>query len=829
MKFSETWLREWVNPPIGRDALLEQLTMAGLEVDGAAPVAGPVRGAVVGCIEAVAPHPSAPKLSVCTVSDGAAQHRVVCGAPNARPGLKSAYARVGAVLPGDVELGEADLRGVRSAGMLCSAAELGMGAESDRILELDADCRVGADLVEALDLDDVSIELDLTPNRGDCLGLRGLAREVGVLNDLPVRHRPAPPVAASIDSAFPVTLEEGAGCPRYLGRMIENIDIGAATPFWVAERLRRSGLRSIDPVVDVTNYVMLELGQPMHAFDLDRLVGGIVVRRARDGDTITLLDGREIAPDPDVLLITDENGPVAVAGVMGGERSGVDGDTVSVFLECAFFSPLVVAGAARRLGLHTDASHRYERGVDFELQAQAMERATGLLLDIVGGRAGPVLESVDREHLPTRPMVSLRQARLDELAGVAIASSEVDRALARLEFELVERKDTEAAGIVWTIAAPSHRFDIRIEADLIEEVCRIHGYDRIPGRLPEGPLAPRRVALERSGEQRVKRLLAACGFQEIITYSFVDPAAQDLLGAEGAALPLANPMSAEQSVMRANLLPGLIDALKFNAKRQQSGVRLFELGLCFRPAAQCPDGGDGIAGTSAHAPDPGRVPALERRSGSAGGVAHEQVWMLGGLMWGERVPESWHEKPAGVDFFDLKGQVEQLLEWTGIADVSFEPCDDPVLHPGQRAAVRAAGKPAGRLGRLHPELEQRLDLQAGVFVFELLGDAVLSHPLRRFSGVSKMPSVRRDLALVVNEKVTANQVRATVEAALGGILAEFRLFDVYRGKSIDSNEKSMAIGLTLQHPSATLAEKDISAYVAKAVAALRAELNARLR
>lgn len=795
MKFSEAWLREWVNPDIGRDALLEQLTMAGLEVDGVENVAGPMQGTVVVRIEAVEPHPQSDKLTVCTVFDGVNRHRVVCGAPNVRPGLLAAYARIGAQLPGEVKIGEADVRGVISAGMLCSAAELGMGTDADTIVELDADCRIGADLVDALALDDVTVDLDLTPNRGDCLGMRGLAREVGVLNDLPVRHQPRVDIPASVAAIFPVTLEDAAGCPRYLGRVIEGIDINAATPLWMVERLRRCGLRSIDPVVDVTNYVMVELGQPMHAFDLDQLDGGIVVRRARAGETLMLLDGRAIEPGADVMLITDGNGPVAVAGVMGGERSGVDAGTTNVFLECAYFSPLVVAAAARRLGLHTDASHRYERGVDFQLQKRAMERATELLLGIVGGHAGPVRESVDPARLPACPQVTLRQARLDELAGVAIDVAEVDRALARLDFELLERTESDTDGVVWKIAAPSHRFDIQIEADLIEEICRIHGYDRIPSLLPSGPLAPRLVPLQLSGAQRVKRLLAAGGFQEVVTYSFVDPVVQDLLDPQVDALALANPMSVEQSVMRTNLLPGLIDVLRFNAQRQQSGARLFELGFCFRP----------------------------------GRDSSEQTSVLGGLLWGERTPQSWHREPAQVDFFDLKGAVEQLLEWAGIADVAFESCDDPVLHPGQRAAVFAAGNRVGRLGRLHPELEHRLDIGPGVYIFELLCDAVLSYPLRKFSGISRMPSVRRDLALVVNEKVSANQVRSTLAQALGEILVELTLFDVYRGKSIDSNEKSIAVGLTFQHPSATLNESDISECLARAVAALQAELGARLR
>ena len=799
MKFSEAWLREWVDPPIDRDTLLDQLTMAGLEVDGVEPVAGVVRGAVVARIEDVEPHPNAANLHICILFDGRERHRVVCGAPNARAGLISAFARVGAVLPGDIKIDEAQLRGVRSAGMLCSAAELGMGSEADTIVELAEGLELGADLIDALALDDVVIDLDLTPNRGDCLGLRGLAREVGVLNDMSVRYHPVVPVPATAATTFPVLLEDTDGCPRYLGRVIEGANVRAATPLWMRERLRRCGFRSIDPVVDVTNYVMAELGQPMHAFDLDRLDGGISVRRARPEETLKLLDGTEITTGADTLLITDSAGPVAVAGVMGGERSGVGAETVNVFLECAFFAPLVVAGAARRLGLHTDASHRYERGVDFELQAEAMERATRLLLDIVGGRAGPVVESVDRARLPVCPTVALRQARLDELAGTTIDPNAVDRAMARLDFTVLDRAESATDGVVWKVCAPSHRFDIRIEADLIEEVCRIHGYDRIPSLLPAAPLALRPVPRQRTSERAVKRILAASGYQEAITYSFVDPVARELLDPDSDALALANPMSVEQSVMRTNLFPGLVNALRFNRQRQQTGVKLFELGLCFKVVRE--NGGRDI----------------------------EQISMLGGVLCGERAPESWHTASAAVDFFDAKGCVERLLDWAGAQAVTFEPGDDAILHPGLQAAVVVDGEPTGRVGRLHPELEHRLDVGSGVYLFELPSELVLSHAPREFLPVPKVPGVRRDLALVLGDGIPASLVRSTLTEALGDILADLRIFDVYRGKGIDSNEKSVAVGLTFQHPSATLAEEEISACVAQAIAALRSKLGARLR
>ncbi|MEJ2088924.1 MAG: phenylalanine--tRNA ligase subunit beta, partial [Gammaproteobacteria bacterium] len=574
MKFNESWLREWVDPGIPGDDLLEQLTMAGLEVDGIEPVAGEFDGVVVGVVREVAPHPNADKLSVCRVDDGESIHQVVCGAPNVRPDLVTAFAPVGAVLPQDFKIRKARLRDVESQGMLCSAAELALGDDHDGILELDGDLAPGENLRRALDLDDRTIDLDLTPNRGDCLGIRGLAREVGVLNNVPVTEPVVEPVAPTTDATFEVRLDDPAGCPRYLGRVISGVDITRPTPFWLKERLRRVGLRSIDPIVDATNLVMIELGQPMHAFDLNQLAGAIVVRKAADGETLTLLDGKEVRLDEDTLLITDQSGPVAIAGVMGGERSGVQTDTRDVFLECAFFHPLAVAGTARRYGLQTDASHRYERGVDFELQALAMERATRLLLDIVGGEPGPITEAVSRDHLPVAAEVALREARLNALLGVDIPPAEVDEALTRLGFELLAREET-SEGIRWTIRAPSHRFDIALEADLVEEICRIYGYNNVPSKLPVTALELRRVPLDRSSVSALKAQMIDLGYQEVITYSFIDPRLQDLLAPGEEPLVLTNPMSADQSVMRTSLFPGLIGALMANIARQHDRIRLF--------------------------------------------------------------------------------------------------------------------------------------------------------------------------------------------------------------------------------------------------------------
>ena len=822
MKFSEAWLREWVDPPIDRQALVEQLTMAGLEVQAVVPVASPLPGVVVARIDRVEPHPAG-RLSVCQVQDGGAVRQVVCAAPNARPGLISALARPGALLPGDVRVEQADIRGVSSAGMLCSAAELGLGEDAAGILDLGDGHEPGAALYAALTLNDHSIEVDLTPNRGDCLSLRGLAREVGVHNGLPVRAPPTSPIAAATDAAFAVVLEAPEGCPRYLGRVISGVNGQAATPIWMRERLRRSGLRSIHPVVDVTNYVLLELGQPMHVFDLQVLRESICVRWAATGEVLRLLGGREVELDPSVLVIADGGGPVALAGVIGGERSGVQPSTQDVFLECAYFDPLIVAATARRFGLHTDASQRYERGVDFDLPTAAMERATALLLDIAGGQAGPVCAAEAAPHLPGRAPVSLRQNRLRELAGADIDGAEVDALFARLGFEVLSRRPTEAGGLIWTIAPPSHRFDIVIEADLVEEVCRIHGYQRIPSILPKAALAPRPAALQRSSERRLKEQLAATGFQEVITYSFIDPTRQGLLDPDGEALALANPMSSEQSVMRTNLLPGLTEVLRFNQNRQQPRAQLFELGLCFKP------------------------------SGQAGGPL-QQVALLGGLLWGTRHPESWHGKQVDVDFFDLKGAVESLLEWAlgpnrlhgsrqsspssdaatapakpGAAAFRFTATDDPVLHPGQRAAILVGGEKVGRLGRLHPQIEERLDLGHGVYVFEVTAEAARAHPLRRFTEIPKTPSARRDLAFVVDETVTAQQIEETLSSALGGTLAGLRLFDVYRSKHIDSNKKSVAVGLTFQDLSSTLTDAEIAQRMGKAVATLQGKLNAQLR
>jgi phenylalanyl-tRNA synthetase beta chain len=793
MKISVEWLRTFIDPGLDDEKLFEFLSSSGLPVDAVEPVAGATEGVVVGEIREAARHPNAEKLSVCRVFDGTAEVDVVCGAPNARPGLKSAFARVGATLPQGQKIGKAKLRGVESHGMLCSAAELAMGDDASGIVELPADARPGQDIRQALALDDVAIELDLTPNRGDCLSVLGIARELGVLTGRPLTYAPAKAVASNIRDEFPVTLEPGAGCPKYLGRVIRGIDLTRPSPIWMTERLRRSGLRAIDPVVDVTNYVMLELGQPLHAFDLARLTGGIHVRRARAKEQLVLLDGRKLDLVESALMITDASGPVALAGVMGGERSGINAETRDVFLECAFFTPSVISPTARRYAAQTDASQRFERGVDPELQLTAIERATALLLDIVGGSAGPITVAITASDVPARKHVSLRHRRLNQLVGDQIAATEVELILGRLSVTRVQ-KEGSGGNERWTIEAPSHRFDLSREEDLVEEVCRVRGYASIPVRKPVTELELMVEPRDKTPRSRAKHLLADLGYQEIITYSFVDPRRQDLLDPGSNPVKITNPMSLEESVMRTNLLPGLLGALAANSARQQTRVKLFELGRCFVRGEQL-----------------------------------SQRWMLGGVLWGDRMPESWTSRREPVDFFDAKGDLEKLFAMSRVRAVTFEPLDDPVLHPGQAATISSEGHPIGRVGRLHPELEQRLDLKTGVFVFEVDADRALVGEPPRYTPVSRQPSVRRDLSLTLNADIAASQVEQVVRSVTGEVLTEFRIFDVYDGEGVDSNEKRLAVGLTFQEPSRTLTDQDINGLVTAAVGALERELGARLR
>lgn len=801
MKISERWLREWVDPSITATELVAQLSMAGLEVDGAEPAAPAFTGVVVGLVAAVDPHPDADKLRVCQVDDGAGKHTVVCGAPNVEVGMLAAYARPGAVLPDGMRIGKAKLRGVASAGMLCGPDELGLDTVRDGIMVLPAGLRPGTDLREALDLDDTLIEIDLTPNRGDCLSLRGLAREVGVLNDCAVAEPGIEPVPARIDDTFAVTVSHPQGCPRYLGRVIRGIDVTRSSPTWMVERLRRCGLRPIDPVVDVTNYVLLELGQPMHAFDLDRLTAGIDVRLARHGEKITLLDGSELELRDDTLLIADADGPVAVAGIMGGERSGIATDsaapTSNIFLECAFFSPLAIAGRARSYGLHTDASHRYERGVDFELQHMAMERATALLLDIVGGEAGPVTEVADAPSLPVRADVTLRESRLAQLLGMRIPTRTVETMLERLGLPAVATEDTDA-GRVWRVQAPSWRFDIEREADLIEEVARIYGYDNIEVTLPVSRMRLEPTDARKTDADLFRSQLAASGIQEILSYSFVEPRLNQLFEPGLTAAELANPISADLAAMRTSLWPGLVKTWISNRNRQQARARLFEIGRTFCVVDD--------------------------------GAVAERSW-LAGLLAGRRDPENWNQPGLEVDFYDARGVVESLLALTRDPQAwRFRGEAHPGLHPGQSAAVyRGHGEGevlAGWVGRLHPEVQAELDLPHPVYLFALAMDVLEVREIPVHRGLSRFPSVRRDIAIELDARVSGAAVLECVREAAGPHLVDLCLFDVFAGERLGPDRKSLALGVTLQHPDRTLEDGEVNACVDTIVQALESQLAA---
>jgi phenylalanyl-tRNA synthetase beta chain len=794
MKFSELWLREWVNPAISSEELSEQITMAGLEVDGVEPVAGEFNGVFVGEVVECGQHPNADKLRVTKVNVGGERLLdIVCGAPNCRKGLKVAVATIGAVLPGDFKIKAAKLRGEPSEGMLCSFSELGISEDHDGIIELPADAPIGTDIREYLKLNDNAIEISVTPNRADCLGIIGVARDVAVLNKLTLNVPAMDAVPAAIHDTFPITVEATDACPRYLGRVVKGINVKAATPLWMREKLRRCGIRSIDPVVDVTNYVLLELGQPMHAFDLNRLEGGIVVRMAKEGEKLTLLDGNEATLSADTLVIADQQKALAMGGIFGGEHSGVNEETQDVLLECAYFNPLSITGRARRQGLHTDASHRYERGVDPALQAAAMERATRLLIDICGGQAGPVIDVTNEATLPKRATITLRREKLDRLIGHHVEDAQVTDILERLGCKVSFANDT------WQAVAPSWRFDMEIEEDLVEEVARVYGYNNIPNVPVKADLIMTSHREANLPLKRVKTMLVDRGYQEAITYSFVDPKVQALLHPAEEALILPSPISVEMSAMRLSLWSGLLSAVVYNQNRQQSRVRLFETGLRFVPD-------------------------------TAANLGIRQDVMLAGVIAGNRYEEHWNLERQVVDFYDLKGDLEAILDLTGkLDDVQFKAETNPALHPGQSAAIYLAGKRVGFIGVVHPDLERKLDLNGRTVVFEIEWEALAERRIPQAREVSRYPTNRRDIAVVVAENVPAEDILAECKKVGVNQVVGVNLFDVYRGKGVAEGYKSLAISLVLQDTTRTLEEEEIAATVAKCVEALKQRFQASLR
>lgn len=794
MKFSEQWLREWVNPAINTEQLCDQITMIGLEVDGVEKVAGDFTGVVVGEVVECAQHPDADKLRVTKVNVGGDRLLdIVCGAPNCRQGLKVACATEGAVLPGDFKIKKTKLRGQPSEGMLCSFGELGIESEANGIIELPQDAPVGTNLREYLGLDDQAIEISLTPNRADCLSIAGIAREVAVMNKLSENRPHFESVKSTINDKIAIDVQVPDACPRYLLRVVNNVNVKATTPMWMQEKLRRCGIRSIDPIVDITNYVLLELGQPMHAFDADKIAQPVQVRMAKEGEELVLLDGSTAKLQPNTLLIADQNGPLAMAGIFGGAASGVNAETKNVILEAAFFAPLAITGRARQYGLHTDSSHRFERGVDYALTHRAMERATALLLDICGGEAGEICEVFSEQHLPKAHQVQLRRSKLDTLLGHHIETETVTDILTRLGLQPSFDHD------IWTITSPSWRFDIEIEEDLVEEIARIYGYNSIPNTAPLAHLNMREHKEADVELSKIKNALVSCDFYEAITYSFVDPKIQNLLHPEIEPIVLPNPISSEMSVMRVSLLTGLLGALIHNQNRQQNRIRLFEFGLRFIPDAK-----------------------------AEFGIHQEPVFAA--VMTGTKFAEQWGEKAQPADFYDLKGYMENLLSLSSVGkNARFAAKTYSALHPGQSAAIMLGEKEIGFIGQLHPNIAQKMGINGKVFVCELSVEHISTRDVMQAKEISRFPANRRDLAIVVKDDVPADDVLRACREAAGKNLTNINLFDVYHGVGVPVGHKSLAIGLTIQDTEKTLEEEDINAVIAGVLAVLKQQFNAELR
>ena len=791
MKISENWLRTWVNPAIDSEKLSDQLTMLGLEVDELAPAAKPFTGVVVGEVLTVEQHPDADRLRVTTVNIGSGEPlQIVCGAPNVRAGMKAPVATIGAVLPGDFKIKKGKLRGVESQGMLCGASEIDLEDKIDGLLELPDDAPVGVNIREYLDLDDHVIDISITPNRGDCFSIRGIAREIGVINQLPVTVPEIKEVAATINDEKKVVVST-EGCPRYLGRVIKNVNTKAPTPEWMERALVRSGIRQHSILVDITNYVLMELGQPLHAFDGGKVQGSVQVRQATAGEKLVLLNEQEVELQDDVMVIADDEKALAIAGVMGGLSSSVTDETTEIFLESAFFAPLYIAGRARRFGLHTDASQRYERGVDFELPMLAMHRASQLIAELAGGEFGPIVVAENPAALPTREAIELEQAQVDQLLGYSIESGFIRDALMRLGCEVTVKAEGQ-----WSVVPPSHRYDMVIYQDLIEEVARIHGYDNIQISLPvlEAKLAKYQDQFETA---QLRQTAVTLGYQEAISFSFADLKLEKQLNPAVNPLALANPISSDLAVMRSTLLSSLIPCVQYNTNRQQSRVRFFELGLRF----------DYQHAASIH--DLKQIPTFAL------------------IATGSRTAESWHAKPQAMDFFDFKGDVEEILAAARLK-VEYVRSERAWLHPGQSAEILVNNESIGYLGRLHPSLEDELDLTT-TWVAELDQNAVLQTYVSNFTELSRFPSVRRDIALLISDKINVSEIQGLIEKTGGELLDSTWLFDVYTGQGVEEGKRSLAFALLWQHPSRTLEDAEIKSGMDNILQVLENTYQATLR
>ena len=791
MKISENWLRTWVNPAIDSDTLSDQLTMLGLEVDELAPVAKPFTGVVVGEVLTVEQHPDADRLRVTTVNIGSGEPlQIVCGAPNVRAGMKAPVATIGAVLPGDFKIKKGKLRGVESQGMLCGASEIDLEDKIDGLLELPDDAPVGVNIREYLKLDDNVIDISITPNRGDCFSIRGIAREVAVINQLQMNEPEIKSVDATITDEKKVVISTD-GAPRYLGRVIKNVNVKAATPEWMEQALARSGIRTHSILVDVTNYVLMELGQPMHAFDLAKIEGTVHVRQAKPQEKLQLLNDQEVELQEDVMVIADDQKALAIAGIMGGLASSVTDDTTDIFLESAFFAPLAIAGRARRFGLHTDSSQRYERGVDFELPLIAMNRASQLIQELAGGEFGPITVAEKSDLLPKREAIELKQAQVDQLLGYKVAAEFITDALTRLGCEVTIQADGE-----WSVVPPSHRYDMAIYQDLIEEVARIDGYDNIQISLPSMDVQLAKYQ-DRFEIAQLRQTVVTLGYQEAISFSFADAKLEKQLNPQVSPLMLANPISSDLAAMRSTLLSSLIPCVQYNLNRQQSRVRFFELGLRF---------------------DYQKANSIQDL---------KQIPTLALVAVGSREPESWHAKPQPMDFFDFKGEVEEILA-AGRVKVEYVRSERPWLHPGQSAEILVDGQSIGYLGRLHPSLENELDLST-TWVAELDQAAVLQSYVSNFTELSRFPSVRRDIALLISDNINVRDIQQLIEKTGGELLDSTWLFDVYTGQGVEEGKRSLAFALLWQHPSRTLEDAEIKSGMDNIIQVLENTYQATLR
>ena len=788
MKLSEQWLREWADPPLTTEELAEQLTMAGFEVDAIESCEPGFEKVIVARVEQVAPHPDADRLRVCDVSTGSGMSTVVCGADNVAVGGCFPLALPGAILPDGSDIKETMLKGINSAGMLCSGHELGLSADSEQLFELHGDAEPGTNLAEYLGLNDHVFEISITPNRGDCFCIAGVAREIAVLNNLPLNAVEKKAIVEGIDESRRVSLQSASACPRYAGRIIGGVDISKRAPDWILERLRRADIRRINAVVDLANYVMLEMGQPMHAFDNDKLKGEIVVRLTREGEELTLLDGENYHLQENSLLITDDSGPIALAGIMGGLDTAVSANTQHIFLESAYFNPEAIAGRARAYGLHTDASLRYERGVDFKLQERALDRLTQLIIEVCGGNAGPLVLAEDINSLPLRPSIALEPIKVSRLLGVDIEAKRVKQILQQLGLGIEEN----AAGMV--VSVPSFRFDVSIEADLIEEVARIYGYDNMPSTPP---LASLRMHSGSSDDSltELQHCLLNRGYHEIISYSFVDKNLQEKILGAFKAIPLLNPISSDLGVMRGSLLPGLLGALAYNHNRQQERIRLFECGRVFR--------------------DEGEV---------------MQDIMIGGIISGETTQKQWDSDSTSSDIYDIKSDVEALIQLGNGADnIEYRTFQHNALHSGQSAQIFIKNQLIGIIGALQPMLLREYGLTQPALIFELYLKRISAKKPLKFTKISKFPVVKRDISLLIEQKIPVHEVMNCIKNEAQTLLSNLELFDLYQGEGIDLGKKSLALGLTFQTSSSTLTEEEVESVMNRIVTALYSEFGATLR